>query len=291
MSPIEKDNRATMQRWYNEMWGKTDSSRIKDCIAPEYLRHDVTGANNIVTVDSYAAMTKAGMEGKIVNDFTYYMVVEGEYIGTLGRYLFGDGEQWDWVQLFRLEKGRLAETWLPGMGGNETRAFPVPVNAWSGTEIPDQKLIPMTDTKRVVKNWYEHLAAGTDASECLTEAVRVHDMLDSDITLEAVDFHKRWRFLMQHETACDLKLLLIEENDIVFATGMWSLGDDKREWNWVQAFRLEDGRIAQTWITSIGGTDSFLTHSSEPLWSRDVLPVNSTRLGAMVPATEHGIQT
>lgn len=290
MNPNENANRATMERWYNEMWGQTNSSKIKDCIAPEYLRHDVTGANNIVTVDSYTAMTKAGMEGKIVNDFTYVTVAEGDFIGTFARYLFGDGEQWDWVQLFRLEYNRLAETWLPGMGGTETRAFPADVNAWTGVEIPDQSQIPMTANKSIVKTWFEHLAAGKDAADCLRSTVRVHDMLDIDVELDAAAVQERWRSLMQKDTASELKLFLIEENDIVIATGMWALGDEKREWNWVQAFRLENGKIAQTWITSIGGTDGSIVQSPTHIWGPRILPENATRLGAEISAGDRSTQ-
>ena len=291
MNANERANRATMERWYNEMWGKADSSKIRDCIAPEYLRHDVTGANHIVTVDSYGAMVAGGMEGRTIYDFTYVTVVEGDFIGTFARYLFSDAEQWDWVQLFRLENNQLAETWLPGMGGTQTLAFPNPVNAWSGTEIPAQDQVPMSAAKNVVKAWFEHLAAGTDASECLCPSVRAHDMMDMDIELDATSFQNRWRSMMQNDTASELKLFVIDENDVVFATGMWALGDNRREWNWVQAFRIENDKIAQTWITSIGGTDDSIVHSPEPSWGPEVLPANATRFGTRVPAEEHSVQT
>lgn len=290
MTTIETANRATMRRWYNEMWGKTDSSKIKDCIAPEYLRHDVTGANNTVTIESYTAMTKAGMDGKLVTDFTYVTLTEGGFIGTLARYCFGEGEQWDWIQLFRLENARLAETWLPGMGGTETRAYPLPVNAWTRDELPEQSQSPMSAGKAAVKAWFEHLAAGIDASQYLCPVVRSHDMLDMDTALDAPAFQNRWRSLMKNDVARDLKLFLIEENDMVMAAGMWTLGDDGREWNWVQAFRLENNKIVQSWITSIGGTDGSIMHSSAPKWSRDVLPQNATRFGANVSAEDESVQ-
>ena len=291
MNANEEANRSTMARWYNEMWGKADSTKIKDCIAPEYLRHDVTGANNVVTAESYGAMVSAGMQGKTIHDFTYVTVVEGDFIGTLGRYLHGDNEQWDWVQLFRTNNNRLAETWLPGMGGTQTLAYPILEYAWSGSEIPAQDQLPLSKTKNVVREWFQHLAAGTDATACLCPSVRTHDMLDMDAELDAAAFQNRWRSLMQHDTASGLKLFVMEENDIAFATGMWSLGADERQWNWVQAFRLKNDQIAETWITSIGGTDVSIAHSADPLWGHGILPANATRFGAKVPVEKLTVQT
>ena len=54
----------------------------------------------------------------------YGLVAEGDRVCAVGswrlRGLPGDespdGKQWDWVQLFRAENGRLVETWLSGIG-------------------------------------------------------------------------------------------------------------------------------------------------------------------------------
>lgn len=280
-------NRATIHRWYNEMWGKGDSSRIRDCIAPTYLRHDVTGANNVVTTDTYTTMVDATMANHTIRDLTHFCVVEGDFIGTLGRFLFGESTQWDWVQLFRTENARLAETWLTGMGGTVPEALPRPDMAWTDRTVPDPALLPTTNEKAVVQAWYERLAAGADATACLAPTIRVHDIVDADAELTPEALQERWRTLMQHDRATQLELFLIQEGDIVFATGRWRLGDDKREWNWVQAFRLQDGKIVQTWITSIGGTDSSLHHSLM-LWDETVLPSGATRLGADVEGNPPG---
>jgi len=47
----------------------------------------------------------------------------------------------------------------------------------------------------------------------------------------------------------------------------------------VPAFRIEDGKIAQAWLTSIGGTDASLKHSTEICWSADVIPDCAVRVG------------
>lgn len=270
------ENRATIEKWYNDMWGKADSSRIGECIADEYLRHDLTGANNRVTAESYAAMVDASLASCPVRHFTYFAVVEGDFIGTMGRFLIQESTQWDWVQLFRAEQARLAETWLPGMGGTLVEAFPRPDIAWTDSTVPKQALAPMTPEKAVVREWYESLAHNRDATSCLAPKIRAHDLKSTDTELTAVAMQERWRDLMQQDQVTELELFLIQEGDFVFATGKWLLGEDSREWNWVQAFRLQNGQIAEYWITSIGGTDTSIKHMLMT-WGENVLPGNSNQ--------------
>ena len=274
MTATRTQNRVLIEKWYDEMWGKADSSRIGECIASEYLRHDLTGANNRVTAESYATMVDASLGNCPVRHFTYFAVVEGDFVGTIGRFLIQESTQWDWVQVFRAEAGRLAETWLPGMGGTLIQALPRPDIAWTDSTIPDQSLLPMTPEKTVVAQWYEQLANGQDATACLAPTIRAHDLIDTEADLSAVDLEERWRELMQQDKATELELFLIQEDDVVFATGKWLLGADRREWNWIQAFRLEGGRIAEYWITSIGGTDASIKHELMS-WGEHVLPENS----------------
>ena len=276
MTTKQVENRATIEKWYNDMWGKADSSRIGECIADEYMRHDLTGANNLVTAESYAAMVDASLASCPVRHFTYFTVVEGDFIGTMGRFLIQESTQWDWGQLFRAERARLAETWLPGMGGTLVQAFPRPDIAWTGSTVPDQALAPMTPEKAVVRKWYESLANDRDATSCLTPMIRAHDLMSTDTELSAIAMQDRWRDLMQQDKATELELFLIQEADFVFAVGRWLLGEDRREWNWVQAFRLQGGKIIEYWITSIGGTDASIRHLLMS-WGENVLPGNSKR--------------
>lgn len=278
MNNIEQANRATLTKWYDQVWGKADSSLAASCIGPQYLRHDITGANNLLTAEEYKAIIELGVGHLVVTDFTYLIITEGDYVGTLGRYLLKENVQWDWVQLFRLENARLVETWLPGMGGTEDYCFGKPENAWLGTEVPNQDALPMTPNKVVIKSWYDHLANGTDGRDCLAQHVRTHDIIDADTTVDAPSFYERFHDLMQRDPASDVKLFLMQQEDIVLATGMWTLGDDKRQWNWVQAFRLENEKIVQAWLPAIGGTDASLVHSHDVLWADGVLPSNSTRI-------------
>ena len=286
MTRSEEKNRAIMMRWYDAMWGGCDSSEIVNCMAPQYRRHSLLGADDIVDKEIYSARVDSVAAGEEVNDFAYLTIVEGDFVATLGCYIFGSGDksdQWDWVQLFRMENHRLAETWLVGMGASKLKqAIPSPANAWNATFIPGQHAVGMSDTKYVVKQWYEHLAAGTDGAACLQPDLSAHDMRETAAKLSAAEFQARWRDYMQQDKATDMHLFLIEENDMVVATGLWRLGDDRREWNWVQGFRMQDGLIAESWITSIGGTDTSIAHSPQIKWDASVLPANSVRFGTDV---------
>src|SRR6476620_1990057 len=98
MSKVEQ-NRATLQRWYNEMWGKCNNALIPDIAAAHYLRHDITGANNLMTSEQYRDLVGLGLGGESVKEFEYYLVAEADYVASLGRYVLNSGRQWDWVQM------------------------------------------------------------------------------------------------------------------------------------------------------------------------------------------------
>ena len=286
---------AILERWYNEMWGRPDPSILPELVAETYLRHDVTGANNRVTPAEYQAMVTHAVGHEDVRDFSYFLVADGDFVAALGRYVLKEGRQWDWVQLFRVGPNGLSETWLPGMGGYEPLAVPNPDFAWTKGTIPgphhdetDPTKQEGSDwyerriTKQVVSHWYERLMTGSEVTSLLAPEVRWHDMIEADAVLSGQDLQKRMRDLMQNDQATDLDLHLVQSGDFVVATGMWQLGKDQREWNWVQAFRIENGLIAESWLTSIGGTDTSIKHLPQTRWTIDVMPAESTRFGSEV---------
>ena len=124
-------NLSTLQRWYDDMWGKCNNALVPDIAAPRYLRHDITGANNLMTSEQYRDLIGLGLDGEEVTDFSYFLIAEGDYVASLGRYILTKGRQWDWVQLFRLENAAMVETWLPGMGGTDPFGFPQAHNMWT----------------------------------------------------------------------------------------------------------------------------------------------------------------
>lgn len=282
MTAQQSQNLAILQRWYDEMWGRPDPSILPELVAETYLRHDVTGANNSVTPAEYQAMVTHAVGHEDVRDFSYFLVAEGDFVAALGRYVLKEGRQWDWVQLFRVGPNGLSETWLPGMGGHEPRAIPNPDFAWTKGTIPDLQHDETNLTKQVVSLWYERLMAGSEVTGLLAPEVRWHDMIEANAALSGHDVQHRMRDLMKNDHATDLDLHLVQSGDFVVATGMWQLGEDQREWNWVQAFRIENGLIAESWLTSIGGTDTSIKHLPQTCWTIDVMPTESVRFGSQV---------
>ena len=282
LSATEQRNLATLRRWYNDMWGQANADLVTELANTQYLRHDMTGANNLLQAEEYQAMTRAGSEGRVVEDFTYYLVAEGDYVGALGRYIRDGNDQWDWVQIFRLEDGRLSETWLPAMGGNEPRAFASGNNVWEGTELPDTYPSPDSPNKLAVRGMFEALGAGQNVAGFFVNSIRWHDMLDSDATLSPSEVNDRLSGWMLGDTADNMQLFLIERDNVVFCGGRWTLGDDQRSWDWVCAFRLENKKIAQAWFDGINGSVVPVQQSIDVLWGEEVLPAGSTRIGSKV---------
>lgn len=282
MTETEQRNIQTLSRWYNDMWGQCNADLIPELVNTHYLRHDMTGANNRLKPEEYQAMTRMGSEGREVEDFTYYLIAEENYVGALGRYIRDGNDQWDWVQLFRLEQGLLSETWLPTMGGNEPRAFASGNNVWIGEELPATYPNPNSPNKVAVRGMLEALGAGQEIAGYFADTVRWHDMLDADATLSPAEVQDRVKAWMQGDTANNLQLFLIEQDDVVFTGLRWLLGEDQRSWDWVCAFRLEDNKIAQAWLDGINGSVVPVQQSVDVLWGEDVLPAGSTRIGTRI---------
>lgn len=285
MNEVERKNLARLNSWYHNMWGACDASLVPQHTADFYLRHDPSGPATKLSGSQYGEICTIAMNGRETADFQFFFITEGDFVGALGRLIFTDQDQWDWVQLFRLEDGKLAETWLPAMGVTVPIAYPKPENAWEESAIPNQSADQYDANKKLIKDWFEDLAHGNDLTKYLAPSIRWHDIHDADITLTPKELQNRLKRLMQGDCASGLKLHLIGEGDFVLATGIWTLGTDNRQWNWVQAFQLKDGVIARSWLNAIGGTDTSIQYRPESSWTEDVLPEQSTRIGKNILAS------
>ena len=118
-----EDTKALLRRWYDEMWGQAQPDLIPELAGPRYTRHEM-GGTRIVSADEYRDQTAGLMTQLSFLDLRYGLVAEDDKVcavGTwrvqpLGEGAQGEARQWDWVQLFRAEDGRLVETWLSGIG-------------------------------------------------------------------------------------------------------------------------------------------------------------------------------
>ncbi len=122
----EEANKALLRRWYDEMWANLDFARIPELAGPTYTRHDMRGTR-VVTAEEYRDELLAVATQWTISDFSYFLIAEGDYVTSIGSWKVNDTMQWDWVQAFRIENGKLVETWLPAMATD---------GKWSQDEIP-----------------------------------------------------------------------------------------------------------------------------------------------------------
>jgi predicted SnoaL-like aldol condensation-catalyzing enzyme len=124
----EEDNKALMRRWYDEMWSNLAFEKIPELAGPNYKRHDVRGTR-VVTAEEYRdELLPVAGQWKI-SDFSYFLMAEGDFVTAIGSWKINNSMQWDWVQTFRVENGKLVETWLPAMAME---------GQWKPEEIPSQ---------------------------------------------------------------------------------------------------------------------------------------------------------
>ncbi|MAG30950.1 MAG: hypothetical protein CL908_08680 [Deltaproteobacteria bacterium] len=122
-----EENKALMRRWYDEMWEHCNFALIPELAGPEYTRHDL-GGTRTVTAEEYRDQLMAMAKDWKISDFHYFLMAEGDYVTSVGTWRINGEMQWDWVQTFRIEKGKLVETWLPALS-TEGR--------WTVEDVPD----------------------------------------------------------------------------------------------------------------------------------------------------------
>lgn len=120
MSPTE-ESRAALVRWYDDMWFPKNFDLVPDCVGPVYTRHEAGGTRTI-TAEDYRDFLNEHMATVDIVDGRYRLIAEDDHVVAIGSWTL-NGEQWDWVQAFRVEHGKLVETWLSGIG-TDTRWGP-----------------------------------------------------------------------------------------------------------------------------------------------------------------------
>lgn len=110
----EESNKALLRRWYDEMWANCAFELIPELAGPEYTRHDL-GGTRTVTAEEYRDQLLQTAKDWQISDFHYFLLAEGDYVTSIGTWKVNGAMQWDWVQTFRVEAGKLVETWLPAM--------------------------------------------------------------------------------------------------------------------------------------------------------------------------------
>ena len=128
MMTTEEANKALLRCWYDEMWANLDFGLIPELAGPTYTRHDIRGTR-AVTAEEYRDELLPVADQWAISDFRYFLMAEGDYVTAIGTWKINGQMQWDWVQTFRVEDGKLVETWLPAMATE---------GKWELDEIPSE---------------------------------------------------------------------------------------------------------------------------------------------------------
>lgn len=281
LTDIQEQNRKTLRHWYDDMWAQCNHLLVPTITTPVYLRHDITGAHNAMKSQDYSDMVALGTADHTVTDFSYNIMADGDYVATMGRLVFHNERQWDWVQVFRLEDGKLAETWLPGMGGNDPFCVPQAWATWDDKVIPTQSSqLPNQNTpqKNSVRTWYECVYQSQDIDkidQICAECIKQHDLKQANQRLTKAQLKEAIASELAGVAISDLTLFMVEEGNLVVAIVRYQLtrADGQQVQHDIsQAFQFDKGLICETWLPSIGGTDDSLNLGSHSMWPDGVIP-------------------
>lgn len=124
---IEERNKAVIRRWNDEMYANRRWELMSELAGPLYIRHDSTGTYT-VTIEEHMKTVKElyGGSEKIQEseEGGYELIAEEDKVCVLSWFKGyrkggeGDFDLYNNVQLFRLEAGKIVETWFPGFVKN-----------------------------------------------------------------------------------------------------------------------------------------------------------------------------
>lgn len=109
---VEKDNKAVLRRWYEEMYNQDRIRELMPILAgPTYTRHEASGTRTITIEEYIKEQIEITKENKIRTE-KYELIAEEDKVVVIWRGRFGDTKGVG-VQAFRFEKGKIVETWFP----------------------------------------------------------------------------------------------------------------------------------------------------------------------------------
>lgn len=104
---------SILERWYKEMWGNKNPELVHELLGARYTRHEF-GATRCVSRQEYYDQVKSVIAGANLSDLKYSCFSDDDKVCAIGSWRFDESE-WNWVQVFRIENGRIVETWLSGI--------------------------------------------------------------------------------------------------------------------------------------------------------------------------------
>ena len=109
-----------------------------------------------------------------------------------------------------------------------------------------------SEAKAVLRRWYDEMWARKNAElipELVGPAYVRHEM-GGTRTVSPEAYRDQTRGFMDQVEIADMRYALVGEGDVVVAIGSWRLNG--KPWDWVQAFRVAEGRLVETWLSGIG---------------------------------------
>lgn len=134
MSP-EENARALFDRW-ERVWHDGEFDLIPSCVAPVYMRHDYLG-DRPVTPASYAAeLTKVRTDRPGIRVAVYDHAFKGNRAWHRFEFRWTDPQSGKpqtqaGMQSYRIEDGKLAETWISLLAVGSTWPDPVAQDTWT----------------------------------------------------------------------------------------------------------------------------------------------------------------
>jgi len=115
----EKNKRITMTA-YQRIFGDLDASAVDEFMSKDFIQHNPTIADGPEGVKQLQQMLISQGTQKQNIEFKH-VVAEGDIVILHTRYEWA-GKEWRFIDIYRIENGKLAEHWDAMMSMPETRA-------------------------------------------------------------------------------------------------------------------------------------------------------------------------
>ena len=105
--------------------------------------------------------------------------------------------------------------------------------------------------KNLLRRWYDDMwnAKAPHLIHEIVGEVYVRHESDGTYQVTPAEYEKIVSSVMGESEISEFKYRLVSEGDLVCAIGTWLL--DGTPWNWTQAFRIENNRLVETWLSGL----------------------------------------
>ena len=113
-------NKQIVTDAYQRIFGDLDTSAVDDCMSKDFIQHNPTIADGPEGVKQLLEMLISQGVPKQKIEFKH-VVADGDIVMLHSRYEMA-GKEWRFIDIYRVEIGKLAEHWDAMMQAPDTRA-------------------------------------------------------------------------------------------------------------------------------------------------------------------------